>query len=1481
MPLAGGPSDKAGNSYERRWTVFAMLDLLDGRATTLRIEVPGEVGVGSEFRLMVGGRPEWHQVKRQRSGGPWTVTALISEQVLQPWQANLSRGEVCVFVSSTGAADLLEIAERSRSADSWDEFEREFLATNAVRKNFDRLLAAWSDLGGDAACLDGLRRIQVRLVGESELTSWINDRLRAQTTGAAPETVAAVLAQLADDSVHRELSAADVWKHLASHGVTPRDLSRDAAVIRSVAVSADAFIARLQPLHIGRRELLRAEAKSALDYLADGRRTVLAGAAGSGKSVVTAQVVKAASERGWPVFVLSADRLPEATTTTQLGSHLGLPDSPATVLAGVAAGGDSLLIVDQLDAVSTVSGRHPERQGLIGDLLTEARSYQRLRVLLVCRQFDIDHDRDLRSLTSERSSAVVTVGSLDDEQIGRALNDAGLSADLPSPLLQLLSVPLHLALYVELATVGVEDLESARSITDLYDRYWNAKRDACRLVRRGVDQWQTVVERLVQEMSDRQELAVPEAILDDVDQQAKVMASAGVVVFAQGRIAFLHETFFDYCFARCFVSSGGTLRDLLTKSEQDIFRRAQVRQILTYERGVDRVRYLADFKWLLTASDVRLHIKALVVALFDGIADPSVSEWELVRAVALDTESPLHLRAWQALRHNPAWFAIADTCGDWAAFLRGGGTIADRAIWAMSGWAAQHAVRVCQLLADAPKDLWPARRSGFLRSAEVHRSRPLVDLMLAAIDAGDFDGPEARLSNTLPQLVSAQPVWAIEVIAVLLRRGIASGTINLMDPSRLQSSRLGDLPELLTLGRVAPAEFVDSFLPLLLDLVRSNERPEWATTELLPDALWSFRIHDKHGSLSANILAGVGLGLATLARSDHAQAAKEFERLRAQPYMTAAFVLAVGYVGNAAEFADDVVDWLVATPGARCLGYANAPEWVSRQLVEAISPLCSAANLDRLVDALLYYAPPPERTFECLRFRGIAELCLLSGVDRSRRPERLERRLAELRRKFNRDDVAAPKEMSVGIIPPPIPEDHARHMSDRQWLKAMRRYSESDRSPENHRFGWTWSQSQVLENLVKEDPSRFARLLLKLPSGTSEAYVDAILRGLAGARIASDLLLDVCRHAQIIGGSQSNRWLVRLIETYAAGVVDVDLLKIVAAVALTDPDPAEHEPGHAWLAGDIDTAALNSTRGAAALSIGQLVFEDPTRLVHLEAALRQLVTDPASEVRAAATAALASVLNTDAELAVALFKAAVGPISDGVLISRYAQGFVHLAIRRGHFPAVAPLLRQMLNGEDSFARANAARQLAFASILDPRLDSDVDAILNDADDTLRAAVVGVFAENVAYEPRRARCVEVVAVAFDDQAEAVRDAAESVFRYLDEKRLRDASDLIAAFANSRALADGAETLLHALDSSRQPVTLAVLDLCEKVIEIHQHAVGDISKAASGDGMFASGLVLRLYAQHTDTEVRRRCLDLIDRLVVFHAHDIERDLDSIER
>ena len=47
---------------------------MDARES-VRIEVPGDNGAGSEFRLMIGAVPEWHQAKRQRAAGPWTVSA--------------------------------------------------------------------------------------------------------------------------------------------------------------------------------------------------------------------------------------------------------------------------------------------------------------------------------------------------------------------------------------------------------------------------------------------------------------------------------------------------------------------------------------------------------------------------------------------------------------------------------------------------------------------------------------------------------------------------------------------------------------------------------------------------------------------------------------------------------------------------------------------------------------------------------------------------------------------------------------------------------------------------------------------------------------------------------------------------------------------------------------------------------------------------------------------------------------------------------------------------------------------------------------------------------------------------------------------------------------------------------------------------------------------------------------------------------------
>src|SRR5438552_11598497 len=83
MPMAGGDADKEGNRYEMWWAVLAMVRVLDGDASAIRLEPPGIEGQGIEFVLHLKGADEYHQVKRQQANqSNWTLNTLENERVL-------------------------------------------------------------------------------------------------------------------------------------------------------------------------------------------------------------------------------------------------------------------------------------------------------------------------------------------------------------------------------------------------------------------------------------------------------------------------------------------------------------------------------------------------------------------------------------------------------------------------------------------------------------------------------------------------------------------------------------------------------------------------------------------------------------------------------------------------------------------------------------------------------------------------------------------------------------------------------------------------------------------------------------------------------------------------------------------------------------------------------------------------------------------------------------------------------------------------------------------------------------------------------------------------------------------------------------------------------------------------------------------------------------------------------------------------------
>ncbi len=71
---------------------------------------------------------------------------------------------------------------------------------------------------------------------------------------------------------------------------------------------------------------------------------------------------------------------------------LGFEEPPALILAEAAQGREAVLVIDQLDAVSTTSGRATSFLEAVACLLIEARGLGdrlRLHVVVACREFDL------------------------------------------------------------------------------------------------------------------------------------------------------------------------------------------------------------------------------------------------------------------------------------------------------------------------------------------------------------------------------------------------------------------------------------------------------------------------------------------------------------------------------------------------------------------------------------------------------------------------------------------------------------------------------------------------------------------------------------------------------------------------------------------------------------------------------------------------------------------------------------------------------------------------------------------------------------------------------------------------------------------------------------------------------------------------------------------------------------------------------------
>ena len=221
-------------------------------------------------------------------------------------------------------------------------------------------------------------------------------------------------------SLGRPLTAEAFLQSLDGHGVQRSQLKGDDAIGQLIQALTRSCVAEVEALLINQSEIVRKESATVLAALLDdSKHVMLEGLAGSGKSCVLAQVLKQLDAQRIPTLAIRLDQLtPDDLSTQLIGTRRGLPDSPAISLGEFAGDQPSVLCMDQIDALSLVSGRRQAFWGPFSDLLREVRAYPKMRILFACRSFDLDHDSRLRELVEDEDGAErISIGKLDESAI--------------------------------------------------------------------------------------------------------------------------------------------------------------------------------------------------------------------------------------------------------------------------------------------------------------------------------------------------------------------------------------------------------------------------------------------------------------------------------------------------------------------------------------------------------------------------------------------------------------------------------------------------------------------------------------------------------------------------------------------------------------------------------------------------------------------------------------------------------------------------------------------------------------------------------------------------------------------------------------------------------------------------------------------------------------------------------------------------------
>lgn len=1528
----GGRADKDGNEFERLWVVEQALRVLQGEATSLQWEPPGKAGFGMELEVTdPDGDREVHQCKIENGlKGSWSAADLNSVGVLKAAQRHLQRPSVTkfVFVSRDPAVSALrDLVERAqRTNDDPELFYQTALSSKEHQHELQQICKAW-DLDHDQAA-DRARAFSLLQSLRFEIGIWdASHRGRLEfaagllAEGKGREIVDSLGSSLSQN-LGQETYADHIRVYLREAGHPPRDLRSDPRVPARIERLRQSFEDSLKGLLLGGHLMPRAETQELLALLdaSDGPRIVfLHGPAGIGKSDVELELARTFAERGTPFLPIRLDfQPPRGSLSTYSSDVLELPSDPAYCLAALAGKRPAVLLIDQLDALRWTGGHSAEALRIVKEILNAALAVETIRVVLACRTFDLENDFKTWKQEYADRSQLIEVKPLGDDQVRSFVEGQGARyGDLSLSQRDLLRNPYTLFLWWELYREHGEFPHFVNK-TGLLSEY--RRQIARRLSRMGQPDAIDLLEDLVEYLDRHGRFDAPSSLVGSRIEAREALQSLNVLREPRHRfLTFAHQRLLDFLVAeqvaREAMAQGTSPVEWLRRNDQSLFRRDQLRQLLTLLRDQEPSLYITTLEEILTAENIRFHLQHLALGILREPASPSEDELNLVKRLLNVEEWRPHVFDQVILGSRP-WFEKLDDAGLFANWLASNDErLIEKALLACRSVASQAADRIERLLGPywaTGEEAWRAKIDSVLGYKVNQLTERMTDWLLARVRDGSRRIDWLHLGN----LADQHPTRAVRLFeAHLLSMLDQVETSERLSFDRRDRTR-GALDKAC---RSAPDEAWSRLLPILLRSIRTLRRMRPAPGEcfFLPlDPRSSRRRHQKKINYQVRrLLSEAG---AELARREGLAVLDRIAPLFAIRSKCVQRLMLNLFLKGPDNLADFALQWLYAAPMRLQLGSLNDASQFepARRLIERFASLSSAEVYEELEARLMMFHPRSEmRAIRNLHEEfspkgrlipsryGRAQHILLSALPQSRMSNSAQSRLEAWHKKFGRPLTGRRLRGKGGVVRSSIPRDKIQLVSDKQWLSIVTAdWTKRQKS--------AWARDFLLEVSHEEfaqyfglaarlQPERFLRLTLRMPACVPSVYFIALFNALRDKPPTSDegapaswrpapveKIEEVLWHIQ---GSLKDRniaWAVcRLVQARHTDSWSNWVFELLLDYVESQPGTFGAEDGEQNT--DISIAVEESVRGTAAEALMSMLLEKRELTEAILPAIEKLVIDHNPAMRAAAQGLCLPLLSINPERAVRLFLQSCDHPDDRVMAGPYTNRFLRYTWDR--YPdLLEPLLERMIES-DSEKTAEMGAFWVTAGQIGEGLYGDLAARCVIGSEAHRKGTAEAMAQ-LLQRPEPESKQAALRGLLDLLHSSDKAADSKVADLLREEEILESPEgpvLAEAYIRSSAMDDDPGDLFYGLQhfsGSLVPYAHILFAAVQRLGGDLAPATRDLSTKLSGAVSSLPELLLRLYEEAEDPHlrsVRKACLDAWDSLLrnrVGWSWDVLHRLDA---